>query len=1390
MTSTNNCFVHYNVASTAYTGFSNAATAISWTRNSAAQSYSSPGSITFEFSGSVKSIFNSFRIWPYTYPTRGPSIFILEGAMSTTSTWETVASISGAVYTASEWNQWNMVSAAPQYPLLKFTAQESQETPISIYEIQFLVCNRPIPTAIDYPETQYSYLRYYEQVNIAPSSFGYSGCLISPALPDGVSIDPNTCIISGRSNVASPLTSYQITSQVGTTQLQASISIAFTECTGAYYKIVRTYKTSPQNEYFRIRDTSNDNIVYEIESGHSHTANADWTHYLCITVDRFDVTFDSTSAYWYSGSYYYMYLMLSDGEEEMVLKGRYDSNQGNVHTHYLRRPSINHSEQWYYKMGEVPTNWHSAETSGWQQAARGSFPTSANRIQLYKKTFNIASLNEVSGLILSIRYRYGVIVYLNGNEAWRNGVIGDLSTSSTVDNSYTDLKYYVVTLPGKQIQTSTVTSPVTFLQSGINTIAIAIVAIADSYTTSYFDAVVRLMSSEQSESHIWEFTATTSGFYSSGSNPFDMYYSTYITAYSCIDNSLTITLSNNRREWISSVQIQNYYSTLYSSQVAAQFNLYGRNSNDDEWTLLKEVTGLTYSTVGQKRRIYFINNTPYNQFKFENFGTGNPSSCSWYVQSLDLFADNVLVDIPNFTYDSSVTVFKDIEMAEVIPQNGDGYFNFRINPSLPAGIVLDSQTGWISGTATSESTAQTYTITATNVAGGDVTDTISLSVSLCSGAQGLMTVRIRADGYPSENSWKLYEGRGTSGAVLRSVSPFPVSNTYYYVDFCLENGFYTFEGSDSFGDGWSIGTGYTLTVDMGEMELDIMEMNRQDNKPIYVSTVFSTYFPFQIEYTDWKVIQTDVSSDWNTVSFDDSTWNTYKAVDIPSTSSITTYIRKSFTMSGVNDYQVLNVRVKYSGGVAAYLNGNLVARFNLAEDFDSLSLSITDHDANVFSKFHVILATAGIEEGNNVFSFEIHRPLSGTTADPVLFDATGVFGVEDCSTVVDSYSSLTSTTPNSGTVDAIMDLDPYTTGLLPNTIGTYIDWTIENLVGSKWNSFNMVGGSTVTSWGFEITGFFNPDDQQEAAIIILDSEPRTITQKTKPQISVPVALAGFRRYRWEVTDTGSTTTSLGSIHMAYCKASGSVCPGIGNYPSVGEGQISPSSCETGYRGYSYRECSGGVLGEVKTDQCVKKPPTNARYRSSQNRFVMGTVVTTGVPSVNNIVDRWYIDEGVTLPNGLSLDSQTGEISGTPTDIMDLTTYTVYAENESGATQATVSIQVRKGTCMAEGVFPVTYVGETAVYECSSQGSYVGTQKRACILGSEDGEWQNASGFCTSVLTIVVIVVVAVVIIAVAIFLLVRAGKKAKAVGGVKGKKTVKKSKASNVASKTKKQVTI
>ena len=114
------------------------------------------------------------------------------------------------------------------------------------------------------------------------------------------------------------------------------------------------------------------------------------------------------------------------------------------------------------------------------------------------------------------------------------------------------------------------------------------------------------------------------------------------------------------------------------------------------------------------------------------------------------------------------------------------------------------------------------------------------------------------------------------------------------------------------------------------------------------------------------------------------------------------------------------------------------------------------------------------------------------------------------------------------------------------------------------------------------------------------------------------------------------------------------------------------------------------------------------------------------------------------------------------------TFTMHAENPAGETYVTITISMRKGYCMPEGVFERTPVGEVAVYECAMQGSYVGTQKRACVLGEKDGEWQKASGFCMPVMAIVLIVVVVIVIIVVVVFLLIRTRSK-KAVGGVKGK---------------------
>ena len=87
--------------------------------------------------------------------------------------------------------------------------------------------------------------------------------------------------------------------------------------------------------------------------------------------------------------------------------------------------------------------------------------------------------------------------------------------------------------------------------------------------------------------------------------------------------------------------------------------------------------------------------------------------------------------------------------------------------------------------------------------------------------------------------------------------------------------------------------------------------------------------------------------------------------------------------------------------------------------------------------------------------------------------------------------------------------------------------------------------------------------------------------------------------------------------------------------------------------------------------------------------------------------------------------------------------------------------------------PKTQVDEIATYECALGGSYVGTQKRACLLGPKDGEWQKIQGTCVATSMIIIIVLVIIIIVVIVVFFIVRSSKKAKAVGGVKGKKSTK-----------------
>lgn len=1320
----------------------------------------SPLTLTFQFTN-LAVLINGVEMYaPYNYGTL-PNQFSISGANQVLSaSFTEVFSINGMDFASNTYNYATYSFATDAYKVHRFTATGMSNTAgsMEIYELHFAVCNFAPPSSMTFEPATINVIQNVDSVNTAPTVEGFTNCTSNPALPTGLTLDPDTCTITGVvSSVGTQ--SYTISSTTGA-GYTAVITITATACAGNVIEIKRVYGYADAfKESYKLIDLSNQSVPVEVGFSSGQVASSTVVTRHCLSGTRYELELGQNGvSYWMYNSFIYIYGVIGDGLEP-ILTARMDDLLGLPGSVYFNVDySIKAYEQWSYKT-EFVANWYDSSVSGWQTGSRGTFTAaSSGRIQIFKKSFTVSNLQNVSGFALNIRYQYGCIVYLNNHEVFRNRVTGDLSASSTATDSYTDVKYRMITLPVKTLATTS-TSAVDYIVSGNNNIAIALVAMQDTQTAIEFDCALRLFGDVISD--------RTMSFSSATNNFINVVYAFKninlfrAESYTSSGNYIDVTFDDDRREWISSFSITNNVNTL--NHGAQSITLKARNSNTEEWTTLVTYDSLKWWAAGQTKTIYVANNKPYNTYRFDNIGAASQgTSYLVYINRLALYANNMQSAPATLSY-TSTSAFLDIEMAEVYP-NSSMFSNFSINPALPTGLFIDPSSGVIMGTPTELKAAQDYTISATSMTGQSVTATFNLGVIVCTGdAGGLITVTMRSDSYPTEASYQVFTGRETTGTPLRS-GGFTEMATLYYLDMCIPKDIYTYVAKDSYGDGWSAPAGYKMSIDLGEMNF---EMNQVGGS--MVTTVFSSYIPFQVSYSDWKVFTSlQVASGWNTISFDDSTWETKKASEVTSSEGVTAYFRKTFDIPNLDDYQVMNVRVKFLGGLVAYFNGNLVARFNLADSFNDETEAPTSNADELFKKFHVILAISGAVQGTNVIAFEHHRVKDTSSTDSVIFDASAVFGVEECSSVIDTYSNFTYT-PSMTDPSNIFLMTPINTVTLPGTQGTFIEWAVDNEVGLAFNSYVTYITTSNNGYGYSLYGRFN----SEEAYTSMYAETNLVMTRMIPNAAaVPLGIARFREFKYVVDAPGNGLVVINAFVFRYCKPSGAgICPAVGNYPAVGEGQISPSTCEEGFRGYSFRNCTNGELSEIDNRHCIYKVPVNLAYSSDRFTLVKDVFFKSEAPSYSNIIVEFYLDTNVNLPEGLTLDATTGVISGTPTSEFPFTAFSIYGKNPEGATVTTISIAVRSGECPADGNFQKTTVGETATYECSRQGSYVGTLERKCTLGETDGVWEKTSGMCIPLVGIIIVIVFVIIVIVVVVFLIIRKTKSKKV--GSRNKNTKK-----------------
>ena len=93
-----------------------------------------------------------------------------------------------------------------------------------------------------------------------------------------------------------------------------------------------------------------------------------------------------------------------------------------------------------------------------------------------------------------------------------------------------------------------------------------------------------------------------------------------------------------------------------------------------------------------------------------------------------------------------------------------------------------------------------------------------------------------------------------------------------------------------------------------------------------------------------------------------------------------------------------------------------------------------------------------------------------------------VFGMNECSPVLYSYSAVDAMSNK----EDLLSLNPTLFGSIPKEVGSYLAWTVENLEGSKFNSFALHTGESAQRYGFSVYGRYESVDESTSMLFMTD----------------------------------------------------------------------------------------------------------------------------------------------------------------------------------------------------------------------------------------------------------------------------------------------------------------